>query len=137
MGPPHHVKERIAESKQRKPRWHHQHIKRGVKNPASIVSVHCKSCGAVLVGPMPDEDEPTRTIFTATPLYAEIEITFDDGSKHVTHLCKVCRNGLTVADLEDLYAADLAEFEEDEKHGDHPAPWGALGGKTPVSFRKL
>jgi hypothetical protein len=110
------------------------------KHPESknrvMTQINCKICHEVIGGQVEsDAKVPSRVIRDATYIYkiltfsrfsayTEIEITFDDGSKHVTHLCTSCVRKLDDPDtLEYLYSCDLAQWLWEEQHGHGPALW--------------
>lgn len=75
-------------------------------------------------------------MLTETNNYAEIEITFDNESKHHTPICKACTGSLTTDMLEDIYAADMEQWEEDEKLGLGSVDW-KLADRSPVSYKRI
>jgi hypothetical protein len=110
------------------------------KHPESknrvMTQIVCKVCGGVIAGQVEsDAKVPSRVIHGATYLYkiltfarfnsyTEVEITFDDGSKHVTHLCTACAQKLDEPGLlEYIYACDLAQWLWEEQHGFGDALW--------------
>jgi RecJ-like exonuclease len=97
--------------------FHYMKIDNGV-----VEKVTCKSCGATLQNLIPDENY-TKTekfkgkiiiykylVMAQTPNYDELTIEMEDGSKHVTPICKVCKR--KSVDVESLYQADLYRLEE-------------------------
>lgn len=104
-----------------------------------MVRINCKICGSIIGGPV-DSGEHAKTervgqqtiiyrtqTFSRFALYTEVEIQFDDGSKHVTHLCKQCIPRLNEPGmLERLYVADLAQFVHEDVIGLHQHLWDGL-----------
>lgn len=103
-----------------------------------IDAVLCKGCRAPIRGLVEDERfEERRTIggqeviyrrliMATLPPYVEVTLAMGDGSAHVTPMCRTCALALTPADLDDLYAADLAEMEDLERRGGGRAAWHVL-----------
>jgi adenylate cyclase len=97
--------------------FHYIKIDNGV-----VEKVTCKNCGAVLQNLVPDENY-TKTeklkgkiiiykylVMAQTPNYDELTIEMEDGSKHVTPICKICKN--KSIDIESIYQADLYRLGE-------------------------
>jgi hypothetical protein len=96
----------------------------------AIVAVYCKRCGSKIQGLVPSAAEPKvfreggRIIeqrmvrLGPLPLYTEVEIQCDDGSKHVAACCKECAPFLTADELDAFLIADTdAEIKEAERSG--------------------
>ncbi len=112
-----------------------------------LTEVRCKCCRAVLIN-LIEQDKPIETvrnngqtivtkrmILAATAMYAEIEITFDDGSKHVTSLCKDCVAGMSQSKLEEIYVGDLYQWAEEENMPRaQKQNWSLIGERKPKSF---
>lgn len=58
----------------------------------------CKRCGAKL---------DSRN-------YAELRLSFSDGSFHITPVCSKCTSGWSLPDLEALYCADMFALADEE-----------------------
>ena len=109
-----------------------------------IEAVYCKMCGGAVKSLIPDEryvEERTikgkvvrlqRLVEAEHSNYAEVTISFDDGSKHVSPLCYRCYRGLTGGMLEDLYAADMGQWMRDELDMRGEVNWGLLAYRKPV-----
>jgi len=110
------------------------------KHPESrnrvMTQLKCKLCGQVIAGQVEsDAKVPSRVIrgstyiykvltFARFSAYTEVELIFDDGSKHVTHVCTGCLGKLDNLDnLEFIYASDLAQWLWEEQHGHGSALW--------------
>ena len=77
--------------------------------------VLCKLCGAVIRF---EKDIDGRKVMRETSLYTEVELEFDDGSKHVTPLCKKCSHGMDDEQREFIYAMDVQQWiNEDNAMG--------------------
>jgi hypothetical protein len=140
------VKDRIRKGKARAPKAF-GYVKRNPRHQSLVDTVLCKRCGEALRTWVVDdrftdwEDingqriQRKYLVMATLPRYTEIEITFNDGSKHVTCMCKGCVKRLTVEELDDLYAADLDEIDRNE--GDGVGHWDLWADREPVSFRVL
>jgi len=116
------------------------------KYPETLDQVLCKGCSAPIRGLIEDDrfketriiggqrEVTKKMIFASFPGYTEITINFNDGSKHVSNVCKTCAVNLTIADLEPLYMADLDAWEEIEKKGGGKVNWELYGARTPTGF---
>jgi hypothetical protein len=75
--------------------------------------VLCK-CGAVIQSLVPHEtlrfNAMPLAVMAQMPLYTEVELIMDDGSRHVTALCRPCAETLDAEKAEAIYAADLARM---------------------------
>jgi hypothetical protein len=110
--------------------------------------IKCKMCGCLVkkLCAIPDaeffdEHSGQRTLIRPVILrelniYAEITIEFDDGSAHTTMICKGCASKLKDKDLEDLYAADLAQFAKEEDHTRIKVPWRSMAHRKPIGFKR-
>jgi len=82
-----------------------------------VKTLFCKVCGQTIastqmrpVGPLPNAPKMPR--FTRHSNYAEIKISFADGSEHVTHGCKKClTSGLDSNTLYDMFQADMNDIQ--------------------------
>jgi hypothetical protein len=113
-----------------------------------IDEVKCKLCGVLLkkLVPLPDLGQEEvingKTVVTQpvalreTNNYAEITIAFDDGSAHTTMTCKSCVPGLDNEKLELLYAADMNQFDEDEKANQGEVRWELMSNRNPSGFTR-
>lgn len=125
-------------------------IKKGyvVYKNGFITEVHCKCCGTLIMGliehekPVEVVKKNTRTIITklmylaALDQYTELEISFDDGSKHITPVCKKCADEMDLSNLENLYIGDLYQWAEDEnkKHASKQN-WDVVSKRKPKNFK--
>jgi len=64
--------------------------------------------------------------------YTEITIEMDDGSAHVSAICKSVAAGLTLAQLTELYEADMAQVLHDEEAGRGEVLWEFWENRKPV-----
>ena len=64
--------------------------------------------------------------------YAEITIEMDDGSAHVTSICKSTLPTMTREKLEQIYEADMAQMLLDEEAGRGPVKWELWEGRRPL-----
>lgn len=113
---------------------------------AGIEEIDCKLCGRAIRKLVPHESfSEVREIngkrivvekltLATLPLYTEVSITFDDGSKHVTNLCSLCADGLTLADCEFIYCCDMNEWLLDNSTASDNF-WSQQATRVPVSFR--
>ena len=119
------------------------------KGRFGVCSVKCK-CGQTLceLQPVPEMQEIQRTkgqtiireriaMFTNSA-YNEIEITFADGSKHITMACGSCiQKGFEPGDLDNIYAADMARWADEEKRGMGKVHWAMNADREAVSWRRI
>ena len=125
------------------------------KHPESknrvMTEIVCKLCRGVIAGQVEsDAKVPSRVIHGATYLYktltfsrfhsyAEVTLLFDDGSKHVTHVCTGCKSKLDSPDvLEYIYACDLAQWLYEEQHGHGDALWNTYpdcATRVPIAWK--
>ena len=114
-----------------------------------VSKVKCK-CGQTLaeLRPVPEMQKVERikgktiiherVAMCTNASYTEIEITFDDGSKHITPTCRDCiRSGFNEDDLNRIYAADMARWADEEKRGMGKVNWALNADRLAVSFREL
>jgi hypothetical protein len=118
---------------------HVQHVRHQETGRFEMTGINCKICGSVIAGPV-DSGMHSKTerigqreiiyrtlLFSRYSQYTEIEIEFNDGSHHVTHLCKQCIPRVTEPGmLERLYVADLAQFIHEDLVGVHQNIWDGL-----------
>jgi len=147
-GPPQEIRDKINRTKSRRPGKVKAFILTHPLSPGVVETVNCKLCDLPIRTLIPDERffEQTvikgqtikreRLIMASLPNYQELELTFDDGSKHVTATCKNCSNNLTIEDLEDMYAIDMEQARIDEARGLGEVRWH-LWNRDPVSHRRL
>lgn len=86
--------------------------------------VLCKVCGAPIAGLVVHESPVEtvrsdgkvvireRLVWAKFSNYAEVLLTFADGSRHMTPLCTECAPRLTQEQAEDVYAADVQDLLE-------------------------
>jgi len=126
-------------------------------NPGSrertMQDIRCKICGVQIAGHVEHDRHSRMKIekgqrvvykvqtFARFPIYNEVQLFFDDTSKHVSHLCKHCVARLDEPDMmENIYAADLAQWAYEEMHGHGEALWHTAPGimtRRPVSWVDL
>lgn len=132
------LNKRIAVSKARNPGYFNYIRRKGLR----IEVVLCKLCRVPIRAL---EEVPTgetevrgnkiikyvRQTLMVLPNYCEILIEFDDGSSHATPLCKQCaKKPHSSEELEDIYVADMAQWEKDETGADH-VKWDKLEYRKP------
>lgn len=79
-----------------------------------------------------------RVALMPSASYSELEITFDDGSKHITPMCKGCAKKAHSTDfLDDVYAADMGRWEQEESRGLGAVRWDLLSDRKAVSAREV
>ena len=94
------------------------------KNVSTAV---CKCCGARI---MLDGQR--------LPQYAEIMLSFNDRSAHVTNLCKTCRSsGLSLDTLDALYCADLLVLAAEEEMQDVLMRWELMATRKVIGFKEV
>jgi hypothetical protein len=112
-----------------------------------ISKIKCK-CGQTLqeLRPVPGMQETERikgatiirervAMFT-NAAYTEVVITFTDGSKHVTPICVDCvRRGLSIEQLDDIYAADMERWDEEESRGLGKVRWDMNADRVVASYK--
>lgn len=107
-------------------------------DPASDVVVFCKKCGCPLVSYVPHErlrvNGMPLAVMAETNMYAELEIEFDDGSKHATPVCKTCIESISGDDIEAMYAADMASWE---RTAPETTDWDRVSGRRMVKHRRI
>jgi len=73
--------------------------------------VLCKGCGAKIAGP------PVPGFLAPEGIYVDLQLLMEypDGTrdKHSTPMCHICAESCTLADAQDLYLTDLAEWGRD------------------------
>lgn len=119
------------------------------KGRFGVAKVKCK-CGQTLqeLRPIPEMSETEhrggRTIITervamsTNASYTEIEITFADGSKHVTPSCKSCvSKGFSNDLLNDMYAADMDRWDKEEQRGMGNVRWALNADRVAASWREV
>ena len=97
-----------------------------------MIAVYCKRCGMKIQGMMPDGRKPKvfkeggkiREQFFVRigplPMYTEVEIVCDDGSKHVSPCCKNCAPFLTEDEIDAFLIADTDEEIREMNRFGHP-----------------
>jgi hypothetical protein len=92
-----------------------------------IVQVMCKRCGTII------KQADRRGELQPAPDYAELRILFRPQvrggapTRHVTPICAECRGrGLTLAELEAIYCADLAQWAFEADQQGHQLRWELL-----------
>jgi len=121
----------------------HSKIARG----GYVDRVLCKLCGGTIKHLIPDElpvevlrvkDRTMvyhRMILAELPNYVEVKIDFDDGSAHITHICKACFKSLQDDDLETLYVGDMQQQMAEEDAGYSEALWHFWDKRKPIGFK--
>jgi hypothetical protein len=134
------LRERIVVSKKRNPGFF-TYIRRKV-GTNQIEAVLCKLCRVPIriLQEIPTGESETkgkmiiryvRQALITLPNYYELLIEFDDGSAHSTPICRVCvEKPHPPEQLEDMYVADMAQWEEDERPGS-TVRWDKLEHRKP------
>lgn len=110
-------------------KYNRKFIKRHPDNHDFITAVYCKGCGVQIKG-LNDNGQ----LFPYGS-YTEATIEFDNGSAHVTAICKECVNIKSVEDIEAMYIADLEEFEVEAGNTDGKI-WDIYLDRTPTKLAK-
>lgn len=115
-----------------------------VRGSAGIEQVVCKICGTPVRKLVPDERFREsrvvgnreviveRLVFMTLPMYNEIAILFDDGSRHISVSCSNCVTKITNEDLEWIYLSDVQEMMSDA--GAEGLNLAYYAHRVPVSF---
>ena len=116
---------------------------------AGPTEVRCKITGMVLKKLRPvrtmeiEQDAGGRTVITElctlgeTSEYCEIEISFDDGSKHVSPISVAVVDRLSLDDLETVYSADLEQWRLEEELNMGSVDWRLMADRHPVSYKRI
>jgi hypothetical protein len=79
-----------------------------------------------------------RVAMFTNAAYTEVEITFDDGSKHITPSCVSCvSKGFSNDVLNDMYAADMDRWDQEEQRGLGNVRWTLNADRTAVKWREI
>ena len=118
------LEQKISDAKKNASIKKADYVKRG-RQAKSSDAVYCKLCGDKIAGYILDDSfsEATRAngqtiirermIWAEFPNYAELEIEFDDGSKHVTPACRRCANQNHSAEVLDaVHMVDVGRWKE-------------------------
>lgn len=142
------AKKRIKDFKEhpsKKKPEHYTHS--AVTRKGTIEAVLCKLCDNAIKSLIPDERFQTKerrgnqTIITKMLVlaessdYMEIEILFDDNSRHITHGCRTCINHLELDQLEAMYIGDMEQQLLEEEAGLGELDWTVWNDRNPISFR--
>ena len=117
----------------------------------NVLEIRCKLCAARIQGmvPIPGAkplldlvEGHTRTKHIPVRLaalanYQEVVIEFDDGSAHVTQICKRCAGTLSNDDLEALYVADAAVLTVQSERAGITMPKSLWDKRKPVSYYRV
>lgn len=136
MPPPKAVKDRITKALGRKPNLGQSALQWHKDDPLFLEAVYCPICRRKIRGLVPHDQYPTRMIMVSLPGYEQITIEFDDGSAHVTPVCSTCATNLTPDDLDDLYAADLQDFETIQQKGGGTVNWQDHLTRKPTGYKR-
>jgi hypothetical protein len=100
-------------------------------------AVHCK-CGTVIKSLVPHErltfNRMPLAVMAETPLYVEVELIMDDGSTHVTPMCKPCAEGLDSDKAEAVYAVDIDRLAKQEPTLVENTQWAR---RKPIGHRRV
>lgn len=87
----------------------------------------CKRCG-----------NPLTRGGAQLPAYSEIHIEFDDGSSHISPICRPCRDkGLDGKALEEVYCDDMKALAIEEETTRTLMHWEMWKDRIPVGYRSL
>lgn len=141
------ARQRVREAKDRNKAKKFDFI--SVRRGIGVDEVHCILCGTLIrkLIPVSDMGEERvrngvtiireRLAVTETNQYAEVIITFNDGSKHHSPTCKQCAGSLDIDDLEVIYSADMNQWDREEDSGFGNAKWNLLADRIPVSYERV
>lgn len=73
--------------------------------------VLCKICGTPIKDRAPDGRG--LGVLMTLAAYTEVTLEFDDGSAHVTPLCRSCAQSSSLEMLEACYGADMAQWQKE------------------------
>jgi hypothetical protein len=136
------VKERIALAKMndRVKRFDYLEMTRGI----GLTVMYCKTCGGPVKSMKVLKDLPNRDGVSREAValgenanYTEIELLFDDGSKHQTMLCIPCTKRISNEDLEDIYCADMEQLRREALEMNETVRWGLFSDRKPISFTRI
>jgi len=115
-----------------------------------LMKIYCKWCGGVIqqFRDLPGAEsvsisngQPIKTkrvVLAANSSYTEVEMTFTDGSKHITPICKECaKTGISTEELNNIYAADMEAWDEEEKRGNGKVSWEYYASRDVISYRQI
>lgn len=115
-----------------------------------IKAVFCRICGMAIKTlirgeePLDSKEINGKTVvylpvmLAETSNYAEATLDFDDGSKHIVALCLGCAKGAKASILEEVYAADLMQWEQEERKGGGEVCWtDSLVNRTPTKVSEI
>lgn len=120
-------------------------VRRGI----GVDEVRCVTCGTLIrkLIPVADMGEERvagnktiireRLAIVETNNYAEIMMSFDDGSKHHSTSCTKCVGRLDTDDLEVIYCADMNQWNKEEESGFGKTRWSLLSDRTPISYERV
>lgn len=115
---------------------------------AGIEEIDCKLCGRPIRKLVPHDNFHEqrdingrqvlveKLVLATLPLYVEVEINFDDGTRHVTNLCQLCAEHLTLDECEHIYCCDMNEWLLDNSFASDNF-WSKQVSRHPASFRSF
>lgn len=135
------------------PKPHVFYERTGGRDAPSLVGINCKICETPIMGTV-ESERLQKTVrhngrniiikyltHSRFGLYTEVLLTFADGSRHQTHLCRNCVQKLADPQmLEYVYACDLAQWLSEEGLGRGDALWHAypqVVDRVPISFEDM
>ena len=136
MPPPQAIRNRIQKALGRKPSLAQSALQLHKDDPLFLEAVYCPICRRKIRTLVPHDRYPNRMIMVSLPGYEQITIEFDDGSAHVTPICSTCAASLDVDDLDDLYAADLQDFESIQQKGGGTVNWQPHLIRKPTRYKR-
>jgi len=125
----HKDKIKVRKNKIKTNKYYRKYIDRDPSNFGVITAVYCKGCGAKIKGLNRDNQLATYSN------YREITLGFDNGSRHMTPICRACMNTKNADDLEALYIADLDELEL-EDDGKDKKVWDIYLDRKPEKIHR-
>ncbi len=144
---PQKVKDRIAAAMASRPKLKVPYVVPHPNYPNVTDKILCKMGGEVIRGLIPDDRflevqvigtqtlRTQRLIMASLANYQEVEISFDDGSKHTTSLCKHHATRMNMVDVEAVYSADMEQARLDEDAGQGDVRWELWENRQVTGFR--
>jgi hypothetical protein len=112
--------------------YYRKYVDRIPDNPSVIIAIYCKGCGTQIKG--------LKNVMGSSVLmpywnYREITIEFDNGSAHMTPICRKCEKTTSKEALEAMYIADLEELELEDDGKDEKV-WDVYLNRKPEKIKK-
>ncbi len=129
MPKPYKAKLKTRKNKIKNNKHNRKYIDRHPTIPNFITAVYCKGCGTQIKG------LNSEGLLFEYSSYREMLIEFDNGSSHLTPICRGCTSTKTKDDLEAMYISDLEEFDI-EDDGRNEKVWDMYLGRKPEKIGK-